>query len=531
MRTLRASLIFVLALLVTVLATVLLTPTVALAHGKLRSSSPAANAHLSTVPTEVRLTFNEATELALTRIDLLGPDGQAVDLGPVAFADGNARRVVVAAIRGALVEGTYTVAWQMVGADGHPVRERFTFMIMPGASGLADPSVSEAVAPLPGEAAIGVTAPGQAPPPAAHHHAATMEDASGFDAESPLYVVIRWLTFTALVVTLGAVAFHLVVLGFLRRAREPDSPMLAAASLRAATLAAWAAALLGVAALLRLYAQSYALHGAQGAIDPTLIATMLSRTTWGWGWVLQAVGGIVAVAGFLAARGGRRAGWAVATLGVAVLAFTPALSGHAAAVPRLTPLAVLADGLHVMGAGGWLGSLLFVIAIGIPAARRLPEGARGRAVADLVNAFSPTALVFAGIAAATGVFSAWLHLDAVSALWRSEYGRTLLLKLVVLSGVVATAAYNWRRVRPALGNAEGADRIQRSATLELAGGALVLVVTAVLVATPPPVDATVADSATTHEVEEARTEGAPMGGARMGEAATLQVSPARETRR
>lgn len=253
---------------------------------------------------------------------------------------------------------------------------------------------------------------------------------------------------------------------------------------------------------------------------------MLSRTTWGWGWVLQAVGSIVAVTGFLAARGGRRAGWAVATLGMAALAFTPALSGHAAAVSRLTPLAVLADGLHVIGAGGWLGSLLFVIAVGIPAARRLPEGARGRAVVDLVNAFSPTALVVAAIAAATGVFSAWLHLDAVSALWRSEYGRTLLLKLVVLSGVVATAAYNWRRVRPALGNAEGADRIQRSATLELAGGALVLAVTAVLVATPPSVDATVADTASTHEMGEAAMEGAPMG-----EAAAPQVSPARESGR
>ena len=264
----------------------------------------------------------------------------------------------------------------------------------------------------------------------------------------------------------------------------------------AVALGLWATVLLGLAALLRLYAQSFALHGAGRALDPALIGTMLSRTVWGWGWVLQAVGGAVAVAGFLAARRGRRSGWAIATVGVLALAFTPALSGHAAAVPDLAPLAILADGLHVLGAGGWLGSLLFVVAVGIPAAWRLPEGARGRGVADLVNAFSPTALVFAGVAAATGVFSAWLHLDSVSALWQSEYGRTLLLKLAVLSVVAATLKNNWLRVKPTLGNTEGGVRIRRSATVELGVGVLVLIATAVLVATPTPMDTAMADAAT-----------------------------------
>lgn len=496
------------------LGLVLLTPTAALAHGELKSSAPAAGSHLSVAPTELRLTFTEATELAVTRIELFGPDSQAVVLGPVTHADGDARRVVVAAIRGALREGTYTVAWQIAGADGHPVRGRFTFMVMPGASGAADPSASGAGTPLPGEAAAGVAAPGQAPLPAAHHDPATMPAGDGFDAESPLYVAIRWLSFTALLVVLGAAAFHVVVLGFLRRVQEPDSPMLAPASARAASFGLWATAALGVAALLRLYAQSYAFHGAQDALDLGLMSTLVARTVWGWGWLLQVAGVAIATVGFLAARRGRRVGWVVATLAAVVLAFTPALSGHAAAVPRLTWLAVLADGAHVIGAGGWLGSLLLVVAVGIPAALRLPEGERGRGAADLINAFSPTALVFAGIAAATGVFAAWLHLDAVSALWQSDYGRTLLIKLGILSVVAGTGAYNWLRVKPALGNVDGAVRIRRSATVELAVGVLVLVATAVLVATPTPMDAAMGSSAT------AGDEGATMqhttGGAAAG---------------
>src|SRR5690606_16668423 len=113
----------------------LCVPSVVLAHAGLRSSVPADNSHLSVAPRELRLTFTEASELSFTRVELFGPDSQMVALGPIMYGDGDARRVVVASIRGALHVGTYTVVWQIVGADGHPVRGRYSFMIMPGASG------------------------------------------------------------------------------------------------------------------------------------------------------------------------------------------------------------------------------------------------------------------------------------------------------------------------------------------------------------------------------------------------------------
>jgi putative copper export protein len=157
-------------------------------------------------------------------------------------------------------------------------------------------------------------------------------------------------------------------------------------------------------------------------------------------------------------------------------------------VPDSAALAVLTDGMHVLGASGWLGSLLAVVTIGVPAAMRLEKERRGRAVAGLVNAFSPTALGFAALVAVTGVISAAFHLGSFADLWRSDYGRALLLKVSVLSIVFATGAYNWLRVRPALGDDAGAQRLRRSAGVELAIGAVVLLITAVLVATPPPLD-------------------------------------------
>lgn len=461
-------------------AALLLWPTAATGHTRLERSAPSRGDHLAAVPRELRLTFSEAPELAFTRVQLLGSDSATVALGELRI---DSVRTVVAPIRGQLVAGTYTVVWQIAGADGHPIRGRYSFTIAPGAQGLA---TSEAH----GEPAGNVTAPGASPPPPAHHDPTSMPESEGFDAESPLYVVIRWITFGALLVVIGAVAFRNVVLAILRQRSHPasGSALIEPAENRAARLGLTAAIALGAVALARLLAQSYAMHGPSDTLDSELVGAMLSRTVWGWGWLLQLLGVVVALAGFALARRGRRGGWIVATLGTTVLAFTPGLSGHAASVPRLTGLSIFADGLHVIGAGGWLGSLLVVLLAGIPAGLALPAPERNRSVADLVNAFSPTALAFAALAAVTGVFAAWTHLGSVSDLWQSQYGLVLLLKLGILTGVIATGAFNWRRVRPGLGDDVGSRRIKRSATAELAIAALVLLVTAILVATPTPRD-------------------------------------------
>ena len=486
-----------------VVAAVALVPATASAHGHLTRSDPRAGARLAAAPSQLRLTFSETPELAVTTVRLLGPAGTAVPLGALAPAP-DAPRAVVAPIRGLLAAGAYTVAWQMAGADGHPTRGTFTFSVAPDApttagAPLRAPATPPAAVPdvprepgtAAGEAGAAVTAPGQAPPPASHHDMAAMPAGDPFDAASWPYVGIRWLQYVGLLVVLGAVAFRYAVLGFYHRVPHRDESLLAPARHRAARVGLGAALAVGAAAMLRLMAQSYAMHGRAGVLNGGLVGTMVAHTVWGWGWLLQAAGVVVAAAGFWAAGSGRRRSWAAATLGAAALSVTPALSGHAAAAPAYPVLAVVADSVHVAAAGGWLGSLLLVLVAGVPAAMALPADRRGPAVATLVDAFSPTALVCAATAAVTGVFATWVHVGTVPALWGTAYGRTLLLKLGVLSAVAATGLYNWRRVRPALGSGgglTGAARLRRSATVELGVALVVLLVTAVLVATPTAVD-------------------------------------------
>jgi putative copper export protein len=174
----------------------------------------------------------------------------------------------------------------------------------------------------------------------------------------------------------------------------------------------------------------------------------------------------------------------------AALAATVALplSGHAVATPHLSALAVVADTLHVIGAGGWLGTLLVTVVAGIPVTLRGAPHSRGREASALIAAFSPVALFCAGLLVVTGVVGAVLHLGSVGALWGSRYGVVLLIKLAVIALLLVVASINWRVLRPRLGTDGATRRIRGSAIAELTLAVIVLVVTAVLVATPPPAE-------------------------------------------
>lgn len=438
-------------------------------HGALRSSSPTKGEHLGQVPREIRLVFTETTELSMSRIMLIGPSGD-IELAPLAFAASDSGNILVARIAGVIaVGGAYTVKWQVAGRDGHPVRGEYTFTIAPGSAGLLLDTAS-------------LTPTGTV----THHPAVEFPESSGFDVESPLYVFVRWLTFLSLLGIVGAVAFQLVLWVMGRRPVTEHAQVADRSRRRAAKIALGMSGLMLLAAVLRLIAQSYALHGSARAWDISLISSMVRQTNWGKSWMLHVVGAIVAAVGFGIARKGARVGWAIAALGAVTLAFTPGLAGHAASATRFAPVPVVTDAAHIIGAGSWLGSLLYVLFAGIPSTRHLNDEMRPHAVAAMINAFSPTALLFAGVTVTTGVFAAWIHLGTLSALIHSSYGKVLLIKLAVLVGVFGTGAYNFLRVRPALGTDVATGRLQRSAALELTIGVVVLLVTAVLVATATP---------------------------------------------
>jgi len=144
--------------------------------------------------------------------------------------------------------------------------------------------------------------------------------------------------------------------------------------------------------------------------------------------------------------------------------------------------------LHEVAASLWIGTLAVMMLAGLSVAFRqaVPSDERGRLVAEMVNRFSPLALSAAILLGITGVTTAWRHLKHWNSLWTSSYGFALDVKLCVVAIVVALGAWNWRRMRPKLGDETSAHGIARSATAELSFAAIVLAITALLVSLPSP---------------------------------------------
>jgi methionine-rich copper-binding protein CopC len=108
------------------LAIILTGAAAASAHVVLKSADPPAGSAVSVAPKEVRLVFSEALEPAFSRAQVVGPDGQRVDIG--SRVDPAAPNVLRVALR-PLVAGSYRVVWRVVSTDTHVTSGNFTFTV------------------------------------------------------------------------------------------------------------------------------------------------------------------------------------------------------------------------------------------------------------------------------------------------------------------------------------------------------------------------------------------------------------------
>lgn len=125
------------AVTLAVLAALLVVPAgPAAAHARLIASEPAANATLDTAPEQVVLTFNEAVEAEFGQLQVTGPDGERLDAAPFT-AEG---AVAESPLTVATTPGTYTVAYRVLSADGHPVEGSFTYTLSEAAAAVPEPT-------------------------------------------------------------------------------------------------------------------------------------------------------------------------------------------------------------------------------------------------------------------------------------------------------------------------------------------------------------------------------------------------------
>ena len=116
------------------LLSIVVPASAALAHPKLVSASPTANSTVPQGPAMISATFNEALTSALSKLTLIDAAQRAIPLDSVRTADDDPK-TITARVAATLKPGRYTVKWQAAGADGHPMRGEFTFLVASPAGG------------------------------------------------------------------------------------------------------------------------------------------------------------------------------------------------------------------------------------------------------------------------------------------------------------------------------------------------------------------------------------------------------------
>jgi putative copper export protein len=286
-------------------------------------------------------------------------------------------------------------------------------------------------------------------------------------AFEPIPAFFELLRFVGSFLAIGAVGFRF---GIVRQIRGMSDE--AKAILRADN-----AAMLGVAGVILIAVSALGGPYIDSITNHKTLAESLSRNMPQFEFKMTML--VLAFIGFVLVRATSSAGWMLAAIGILLAVLQPVYTGR---------FGNKVNAVHISAASTWLGTLFVLMLIGIRGIARSSAAGTQRAelIADLVNSFSPLALVASAIVAITGVTTAWLHLKRVSSLWTTSYGMALDVKLIFVIIVVALGAWNWRRVRPSLGVEGSEETIRRSARMELTFAAFVLIATSVLVSLPSP---------------------------------------------
>lgn len=390
------------------LGLLLLSPGVAWGHAALQTSAPAAGERVEVAPSSIRIDFNESLSPDLSGAELFEKNGNTkIPQRPIV----DTRSIRLTPLAG-LRRGSYRVEWRAVSTlDGHPVEGSFGF---------------------------GVRAP---PPKVAQSVSEDPLEQNGIAR-----ITARAVFYSSVLVFVGG-----LLVAALWHPRRRDSEGISAPAPdgltgRAALVAGAIAVVAAVVVLLLDTANAggdlrfstfvaYAIDNVSGR--SRLIATVL-----------------LALA--LLATWRRRLGAAVVCATAAIGAI--ALSGHAnSADPRAVSL--ITDWMHLIAASIWIGGMTHMALM----VRRKERRAGGHGLSPLLPAidrFGDLAVPAFLATIVTGLYNMAIELGGIAALWKTDYGVVLAVKIVLVIGLLLVSVVHSRVLRPRASEPNARDRRQ-----------------------------------------------------------------------
>ena len=217
-----------------------------------------------------------------------------------------------------------------------------------------------------------------------------------------------------------------------------------------------------------------------GAFDITFLASAVSDTQFGRVWIVRILLTIAILAVIVKPRPARDRRLLVVS---GLLLASVALTGHSA-LPGGVPgiLHQLADAVHLIAAGWWMGGLLALV---------LTARALGPEAHDVLHRFSGVGYGAVAAIVLTGLFKSLILVATLGGADSTRYGWTLLLKVALMAvmGLLALSNNVWvtRRLKGGADQTLWLGRLQHSVTLEFLLGLGVLAVVGALGAMSPPI--------------------------------------------
>jgi copper resistance protein D len=210
---------------------------------------------------------------------------------------------------------------------------------------------------------------------------------------------------------------------------------------------------------------------------------LLTETQFGHLWMARAfLAGLLFCALWLGkpSNAGTRFGQGLTTVAALCLMGSLAWSGHAAGSPgAIGDIHLIADVLHLLAAGAWLGGLL-PLSLLLMLAIRQTDPSLASTMQVATRRFSTLGLLSVATLLATGLVNTWMLAGSLPALLEADYGRLLLLKIALFVAMVAIAGINRLRLTPRLPNTEAVHRLDRNTRVELALGLAIIAIVSVL---------------------------------------------------
>ncbi|HEX7735869.1 MAG TPA: copper resistance protein CopC [Ktedonobacteraceae bacterium] len=412
------------------------------AHAILLTSDPAKDAVLSKAPTQVKMWFSEDLNPALSTVQVINAERQRVDAKNPHVNAANSKEMDIS-LQANLQPDVYIVVWRTDSADdGHVLLGSFIFT-------LANPdgTVPQLTAGAnPGQGLLGnasASTPGTLDGPTTFNFIAVtlVELAAIFWVGAQL-----WLNF----VLQPSAEKHPQ-----ERERNQQVERRFEKYFSLPTLALLLLANLGV-----LYGQGLTLSGSDwaAALSPQILVEQASSGRFGTYWLLRVgiilLAMLVSLYMLLSKRRPRAIEQALPLLNLflgSILFIALTMSGHAAAVNAVfMPYSVILDWLHLLASALWIGGMLYLLLVYLPVLKNYPTHERARALLTILPQFSPLAIAGVVIMAITGPLNATFHMTSLDQFINTAYGRTLVIKIVLVCGLLATSAYHVGLLRPRL---------------------------------------------------------------------------------